>query len=167
MAAYQYVLHLSNLNHQYSKKACERQCPNFLTISDGMPDTRYKVVSPILKQCPVMRRWLFFVFLRIELMQWINFDLVNVTILLCSSRYAAIGWLLCSLFFMKCLWIACIGSSGASWWGIQMSSPRAFCVLDQRRCKMHAPFCEVDSVMSEKDAWQRDVETWCSTKTFV
>ena len=52
-----------------------------------------------------------------------------------------------SLFLMKCLCTAWIGSKGASWRGIQTSSPRPFWVLDYNRWRLQVPFSAVDSAM--------------------
>ena len=61
-----------------------------------------------------------------------------------------------NLFLMECLWIAWIGSSGASGWGIHTLSPHTFWVFDQGKWGLHALLSAVDSAIWLNVVWQ-----WC------
>ena len=97
-----------------------------------------------------MHGYPFSVALKIVLMHQTSFDLVSVSRFLWSSWYAAMASSMQRLFFTKCLWMAWIGSSGASWQGIQILSPYAFWIFNQGRWRLQAPFSAVDSVMFTK-----------------
>ena len=78
------------------------------------------------------------------------------------------GCLMSSLFLIKCLCRAWIGSKGASWQGIQMLSPHPFWVLDHGRWRLHAPFAAVDSAMFAKVAYRCGLNflgSWIGGKT--
>ena len=76
-------------------------------------------------------------------------DVVVVRIMIGHNRVVSF-----MLVFDKMLMDGLNGVQGASWHGIQTSSPCAFSVLDHSKCKLHTQLVAVNSAMFAKVAWR-------------